>query len=430
MRTKPILWAILVNANFNMASDAIWLVPSQNSTHYSYIFSPGACHCETQVSQYCPKSVASTGELLTGNNGFNVIHKNVSACNFAEIKLKQPLAIEAQLLFGRFIKALPVYITVGFYKKYFNDDNRNSCSTSSTALTSTILAGTSTYVLWHQLNFWFRQQENKRKGLIVTADPTRSSYQAISAAQYTIDLSKLNLGQIGDLQIYNQHFKQHLAQQNKLAPGKSQKVILYGVSRGAATTLAGFVQLSQEGQTHNIGAVICEAPYDSLINLQQSSTGWLRCKLNFLLYSGITRFKADGPSPITMVEKIVDYNVPILLITSKSDQVVYYTNTVNLYRKLLKQGYTKMHILALECSAHSKYHLATEKDRYQNFIHAFYRHYNLPYIKAWADLGQPDFIQSQSFLLADHLGIQRQRDDVEVEPYCVETVAMDIPLQL
>lgn len=396
MRASFILWAILVNASFSTASAFIWLVPSQNSTHYSYIFSPGACHCETQISQYCPKSVASTGELLTGNNGFNVIHENVSACNFAEIKLKQPLVIETQLLFERFIKALPVYITAGFYKKYFNNNDGTSCSASSIALTSAILAGTSTYVLWHQLNFWFRQQENKRNGLTVTADSVRSSDQAISAAQYTIDFSKLNLGQAGDLQIYNQHFKQHLAQQNKLAPGKSQKVILYGVSRGAATTLAGFVQLSYEGQAHNIGAVICEAPYDSLINLQQSSIGWLRCKLNFLLYSGVTEFKVDGPSPITMVEELVDHNVPILLITSKSDQVVYYTNTVNLYRKLLKQGYTKVHILALGCSAHSKYHLATEKDRYQNFIHAFYRHYNLPYIKAWADLGQPDFIQSQS----------------------------------
>ena len=96
-----------------------------------------------------------------------------------------------------------------------------------------------------------------------------------------------------------------------------------------------------------------------------------------------------------MLDKIVDKNKPIALITSKVDEEVPYQNTLNLYRNLRERGHNNTHLLVLEHSAHNQYPLGSEKEKYQAFMHAFYRKYDLPHISRFADEGEKYLNASQ-----------------------------------
>lgn len=163
---------------------------------------------------------------------------------------------------------------------------------------------------------------------------------------YGINPVKFNLGQELDLYQINE------AYQKILLKDKNAKIICFGVSRGGAA-LINFLALFKPT---NIKGVIIEGAPSSLMEIVNNSSG-----LNYIFYSMInklapyvTNYRSNGPHPINSVLNL-PHDIPILFVTSKKDQIVPYECSVNMYNKMIDNGYKNVELLVLENSKHDDY---------------------------------------------------------------------------
>ncbi len=317
---------------FNQLFSKDWINPSFEKCNYSYVYAPGLSSTETQLAKYCPKFIASTGELVTCTRGVETIQSNVSGCIFAEVNLR------------------------------INKD---------------------TFSLWKQLNYALVGLKHKQFGINIQTKP--DSINSLSG--HYVNLFNLNVGQDNDINIYKAKVGEHLKKQKI---DKDSKIILYGISRGSATVFNYFALHDSD----NVAAVVCEGIFDSLSNVAYHGNLLAKLKIKALNNIKITKFKSDGICPLTCANKI-NKNKPMALITSLADEVVPFKCTLNLYKKLRKSGHRKVHLLILKTSTHNVYGIGSEKEIYQNFMHAFYKNYGLPYIEEFANKGQKTFNKTQ-----------------------------------
>jgi hypothetical protein len=167
--------------------------------------------------------------------------------------------------------------------------------------------------------------------------------------------------------------------------------ILYGVSRGAATT---FNALCTH-QYSNVRLVILEGIFDSIptmlpIRFPRTSS------LALSALERLTSFRRDGPSPITLAEKCPAH-IPLVFISSKIDTEVPLASTRKLIDYLMKRGQNAIYHLVLDRSSHAGYPLENAQDRtaYATLLHAIYRRYRLPHIVRLADAGRSLLISTQ-----------------------------------
>lgn len=168
--------------------------------------------------------------------------------------------------------------------------------------------------------------------------------------------------------------------------------ILYGVSRGAATTLRACALHAQDYS--DVRLVILEGCFDTVSHNLKARFPTL-CALPGLytlchdLLSKVTCYKKDGGSPLDDVHRFPKH-LPVVFITSEADKVVPSECTKNLVQAMVNAGHEEVYLLTLKESSHSKYMMNNGQDAadYQNFIHAIYKKYNLPYIEAYAQQGQ------------------------------------------
>lgn len=322
-----------------------WVDLSPSNTIVSYIYAPGTFTCECRMAIYLPKFTSSTCEEISCNYGIEVLKNPATACNFAEITIKnftfhahKPVA-SLKKLFKKSIYNL---------SSYCNDRHRISilplCEGKKASLSSQLM-----------------------------------------------DISKINFGQELDVMNFKYNYENHLLRLNDNYKNYNKNVILYGFSRGAAT-IFNFMAVHKPLQ---VKALVCEGIFDSVPNILQ-----LRFKNTYKIMLKIlekfTSFKTNSISPISSVNEI-PLNLPILFISSYSDYIVSYKSTYNLYKTLRELGHNKVHILILKKPGHLNYvfHNTEDKNVYEQAVHAFYKKYKLPYIEELALKGQKYFEMTQ-----------------------------------
>lgn len=199
-------------------------------------------------------------------------------------------------------------------------------------------------------------------------------------------ISKISIGQITDIESHRKKYQTWLAKNDR-----ASNLILYGVSRGTATTFCAFARAKYP----EVKLVILEGAIDAVSNIlpkrasNKFGSGYVSSKivdtLNATL-SFFTQYRPEGPSPLASVSDYPE-NIPTVFITSKIDGEVPCENTERIARALANRGKNDVYLLKLERSSHPNYMFDDRQDRdnYEAFIHAIYKKYGL---KHDSDLAQ------------------------------------------
>lgn len=306
---------------------------SSNKKNCSYIFAPGLTSTEMQLAKYLPYFKASTGEIISSNSGIHTVNMPIDICKFAEINF-QPLKDKEKM---------SIFNPSRYLYYFFNNYSSGKFSVNVEKQARLKLAKTLT--------------------------------------SYTILVSKINIGQKQDVKCLAKTYSDHIAKFS------DNNIILYGASRGAAAVFNFLAKYKPK----QVKAVILEGIFDSVHNLLRQKIGFLHHLVENLLML-LTSYKKDGMAPINNVSKIPK-DIPILLITSRVDESVPYHCTLNLYRALKANNHEKVYILVLNRSCHVGYICDDKEDKeiYEAVVHAFYKHFNLPYDKNLSKKGSAKF---------------------------------------
>jgi hypothetical protein len=296
----------------------------ENQNKASYLFVPGLTSYETQLARYLPEFTGITGEKVSCTNGIHSVGENVSTCKFSEIKLKST-------------------------KHYFKNP---------------LDLITSVFIGLRDRKFYTQ----------VKKDTLELGYTLNSPA---INFFNINLGQANDIEMLKNTYEEHI----KKFP--NQKIILYGTSRGAA---AAFNFIAQYKPDEAIAAVF-EGIYDNIDHLLEGTCGYFKGIAHSFIRV-FTAYKLDGISPIKSINNFPK-NIPVLIISSKKDGTVPFSCAKNMYKQLKIAGHDNVHFLKLKHSNHDTYSCQNNEDRkiYEEVIHAFYKHYELPYNPELAEKG-------------------------------------------
>lgn len=179
-------------------------------------------------------------------------------------------------------------------------------------------------------------------------------------------------------------------------------LILAGVSRGAATIIN---YMGSKVPPTNIKALILDAPFDAIYDVL-----YARLKLNnlhmvpllttILDFYGTYYFKnysTCGIRPIDVVDCIP--NIPTLMICSLEDTIVPPRNTMRLYKKLIEDGRTNVHLFITPYGEHGRIMYDAQHPEsgftYRNVVHAFLQTYTLEHEPTWATAGHEAFAACQ-----------------------------------
>ena len=176
------------------------------------------------------------------------------------------------------------------------------------------------------------------------------------------DQTKTALGQRADIDVLR-------VQLNSLCKQLS-RIILYGVSRGAAT----IINFVGKEKPQNVAALILESPFahvDDVIN--NFVPGAWMLPTNLIMRSVYPAYNPKGAHPINYLNRISS-DIPIAFICSKEDKLVPYTSTVKLYKKLVESGRKNVHLLILERGQHAN---LLNQPEYLTFVQDFLKQYNL-----------------------------------------------------
>jgi hypothetical protein len=200
-----------------------------------------------------------------------------------------------------------------------------------------------------------------------------------SVKYYAPVISEISISQETDME---SHYEKYKLWKQTAKPG--DKLILFGVSRGAGTTFNAFAEYKYP----EVSLVILEGCFSSVEDVLERRYG----KLSGYVSSGISMFskyRKDGPSPLKYVDQFPE-GVPIVFITSKADKEVPSVSTKILANALAAKNKNEVFLLELETSPHPNYMFDNAHDRnnYETFIHAIYKKYNCPYRAELAEKGE------------------------------------------
>jgi len=311
-------------------------------TPTSFLFAPGILESERYVANYCDRYKASTGEIVTCKGGICVVNENCTSCNFSEIILNPANQIDYQSP-----KTLKAWAITKFYKP---------------------------------------KSESR---ITITGQSTNGK----TVKNWNLDNSKVHFGQEEDVATLAQTYERHLTTYPE------DPVILYGVSRGAATAFNFLATIYQTMHQQKIAACVLEAGYDHLENClikpanKKSFQKSIKGRFFQWYFSG---YNPHGLHPINLAKNF-PRSIPVLFITSKKDTLVKSECTWALYRALKKAGHKHAYIVELNHSTHPGYTCENESDRelYQAIVHAFYAEHNLAHNEAFARAGHPFLAAAQ-----------------------------------
>lgn len=201
-------------------------------------------------------------------------------------------------------------------------------------------------------------------------------------SHHSIFLSQICFGQEGDIA---NHKKRWDAAQQQFP---QHPVILWGASRGAATTFNAIAHHRE--QYTNVKLVIVEGCYDTVFNTISDRMHPVARKLG--LHKGVhsliglfTKYNPKGISPLKSVDTFPE-QIPVVFVTSKNDIVVPMARTKNLAYALATRGKNDVYLIELKHSTHKGYTIDHRDDMqlYQHALHAIYKKLDLPYITEFA----------------------------------------------
>lgn len=222
---------------------------------------------------------------------------------------------------------------------------------------------------------------NWYNGIIITSSENMINNGTVK--YHSIHISKVCIGQEGDIISHSKKMKKFQEQNNN----EKSNIILFGVSRGAATTVNALSTNNYD--TSKIKLVILEGCPSNINNiLKQTYCAPIYQLIYNVLLPKFTSYKRDAPTVLDNIDKFPP-NIPVIFITSKKDNVVPYDTVVELANKLAKRN-NSVYLLLLEKSSHPNYIFDDETDRkkYETLIHAAYEKYDLPFIPELAKYGK------------------------------------------
>ena len=184
------------------------------------------------------------------------------------------------------------------------------------------------------------------------------------------DITKWSVGGQDDVN----HFLRNIKKMIDEHPDK--KIVVFGCSRGASTTLIGLSLLGDE-YLKKINLVIVEAPFNNLSDVLNS---WKYLKfladIQLHLLAKYARYSHEQLTPIEAVDDIPT-NIPIAFITSKIDETVPEKLSKKIIKKMRKMGHEKIHHCSLDNSCHEKCSIDNLEDqkKYFDFVEELYQKY-------------------------------------------------------
>lgn len=279
----------------------------------SYLYAPGLFGSPIMIGRYCSRYHSETGEIILGTRGGDIFGngETISTVVFPEINIEAPQ--------GWF----RTKITPAIAQKMFSD----------------------------------------RFGIVVK----NFRLEGKTFFNYSFYPERINIGQAEDIAALRTAYMNHCKQY------PNHKTILFGDSRGAATTFC-FLALDHP----SVAGAILEGIFDSIPHITTHCFRWswkgtgIANMFNKLVGACAGDFKADGPFPIDYVDSF-PYDTPVLLVTSVNDEIVPFECTVRLYRMLKARNHKNVRLLMLKHASHDSYMLKSEKTMYEECVHAFYK---------------------------------------------------------
>ncbi len=314
------------------------------STPISYIYAPGFQGSELMMGRYCPAFTAATGEKVIWRSGGHVIDHPHSAVVFPEIDMRKP-----------------GYFTFNPITAYINGIRSDLAPLAQRFMQDT---------------FDFTVEDNPNS--------------LLSVINYSFNFSKANLGQALDIKALQDTYNQH----RTFYP--EHDIVLYGDSRGAATIFS-FIAHHKPA---NVKAAVLDGVFDELQHaikhfLYTDKTANEEKRLYDTAKFTLGSYKEDGICP-RMSAEIISDDVPLLIVISLKDGLIWPQCTFYLYNRLRERGHKKVHLLVLKHAFHPGYMVNTDdKKIYESAVHAFYKKYGVPYNSALAAQGEKYFALTQ-----------------------------------
>ncbi len=316
-----------------------------NNKHVWYLYAPGMMGTELMMGRYCPEFNATTGEKISWKSGGHVIGQPHVAVQFPELDLRKPDTFTLNPLTA-FINELRKDIFPVF-QRFFEQ------------------------------KFDFKVVDN----------PKSNS----SVINFGFSFGKANIAQKNDIAALNKTYESLRTQHPEA------DIILYGDSRGAGT-IFNFIA------THKplrVKAAVLDGIFDDVPHcikhfLVENKGERAEKRMHDIVAFFMGNYNKKGPFPIEYAEQIND-DIPLLLVTSLKDGLTSAQGAIKLYLELRNRSLQKVHLLVLNNALHPCYMIDNEADRelYETTVHAFYKHYELPYNKQRAQAGQKSFARTQ-----------------------------------
>ena len=152
-----------------------------------------------------------------------------------------------------------------------------------------------------------------------------------------------------------------------------KKIVLFGCSRGAATTAISFAKMSTEMQ-EKVKLVVLEGVFDSVTNVlaKRLSTGGGKVAEYFLCLIG--QYDAYQMSPVEAANMFPE-NIPVAFIYSEKDTVVHPEGTRAVIDAVKARiGDEKVHVLRFEEGHHSSLSMDIVENqvKYKEFLESLY----------------------------------------------------------
>jgi len=205
---------------------------------------------------------------------------------------------------------------------------------------------------------------------------TGGDLSELTVSAHSLDIKTISVAQESDLEMHKKKYD---------LIATNSDVMLYGVSRGAATTFAAMCVYK-----YNVKLVILEGCFFSVPEVFKNRYGFASSHIYSFAKWVLSSHKEDGHSPASLVSEFPE-QIPVAFITSKIDTSVHPESTRKLAKLLASRKKNPVYLLELKKSRHPHYMFDDKEDRrnYECFLHALYKEYQLPHIPELAKLGEP-----------------------------------------
>mmetsp|Transcript_6486 Transcript_6486/g.7044 ORF Transcript_6486/g.7044 Transcript_6486/m.7044 type:complete len:323 (+) Transcript_6486:278-1246(+) len=314
-----------------MATDHLeWHTPGEAPLT---IFYQGVWSSQTQLSKYTgPKGFKSTaGDRVTCKNGIETVYKPFVGKEIDEIILKK-----------------------------LDNNPQNAFAKLSVA------------PIIHYFTNW---RSNYKYGITVEAQEDQK--ETVDA--HLVDVFSASFGQKIDVENHRQKYELCMSKNN------NNDVILFGVSRGAATTWNAICL----NKYQNVKMVILEGVFFSIRDVLANAVPYGHDAVHALMPLLFPKYDPKGPAPGNLVDEFPP-DVPVIIISSLIDAVVPFTSTKKLAMALASRKKNKVYFIQLNYSAHPFYPLSDQRDKekYTYGVHAIYKIHGLPHNEEHARKGE------------------------------------------